>query len=140
VTRLSQETSETPTIPWNKAAVFSFEEPNISMPIEDQSSPFQCEEHAVCVLQHSWIMQHIIVPRTNCEPTYCNGFDQRVARQQLCKHGPTHNNNGGCVFCVHGDVTQRWVVVMWCVSCDACPFLGYVSDRIRLVQGRVSSR
>jgi hypothetical protein len=23
---------------------------------------------------------------------YCIGFDQRVARQQLCKHGPTRNN------------------------------------------------
>jgi hypothetical protein len=23
---------------------------------------------------------------------YCNGFDQRVARQRLCKHGPTRNN------------------------------------------------
>jgi hypothetical protein len=24
-----------------------------------------------------------------------------------------------------------------CVSCDACPFLGYISDIIRSVQGRV---
>jgi hypothetical protein len=23
---------------------------------------------------------------------YCNGFDQRIARQQLCKQGPTRNN------------------------------------------------
>jgi hypothetical protein len=23
------------------------------------------------------------------------------------------NNRGGCVFRVRGDVTQRWVVVMW---------------------------
>jgi hypothetical protein len=30
--------------------------------------------------------------------TYCNGFDQRVARQQLCKHGPTRNNRGSVVF------------------------------------------
>jgi hypothetical protein len=30
---------------------------------------------------------------------YCNGFDQHVARQQLCKHGPTHNNRGSGVFC-----------------------------------------
>jgi hypothetical protein len=29
---------------------------------------------------------------------YCNGFDQRVARQQLCKHGSTRNNSGICVF------------------------------------------
>jgi hypothetical protein len=26
--------------------------------------------------------------------TCCNGFDQRVARQQLCKHGLTRNNTG----------------------------------------------
>jgi hypothetical protein len=31
---------------------------------------------------------------------YCNGFDQRVARQQLCKHGPTRNSRWGCVFYV----------------------------------------
>jgi hypothetical protein len=29
---------------------------------------------------------------------YCNGFDRRIARQQLCKHGPTCKNGGGCVF------------------------------------------
>jgi hypothetical protein len=23
---------------------------------------------------------------------YCNGFDQRVSRQQLCKHGTLRNN------------------------------------------------
>jgi hypothetical protein len=31
---------------------------------------------------------------------YSNGFDQRVARQQLCKHGPTRNNRWGCNFYV----------------------------------------
>jgi hypothetical protein len=31
---------------------------------------------------------------------YYNLFDQRVARQHLCKHGPTCNNRWGCVFCV----------------------------------------
>jgi hypothetical protein len=41
---------------------------------------------------------------------YCNGFDQRFARQQHCKHGPTCNSRGGCFFRVRGDVTQRWVV------------------------------
>jgi hypothetical protein len=30
---------------------------------------------------------------------YFNGFDQRLARQQLCKHSPTRNNRGSCVFC-----------------------------------------
>jgi hypothetical protein len=44
---------------------------------------------------------------------YCNGVDQRVTTQHLYKHGPTRNNRGGCVFCVRGDVTQRWVVVTW---------------------------
>jgi hypothetical protein len=29
---------------------------------------------------------------------YWKGFDQRVARQQLCKHGPTCNNIGENVF------------------------------------------
>jgi hypothetical protein len=31
---------------------------------------------------------------------YCNGFDQRVARQRLRKHGPRRNNIWGCVFYV----------------------------------------
>jgi hypothetical protein len=26
------------------------------------------------------------------EDTYCNGFDQRFARQQLCKHVPTNSH------------------------------------------------
>jgi hypothetical protein len=30
---------------------------------------------------------------------YSNGFYQCVARQQLCKHGPTRNNRGNSVFC-----------------------------------------
>jgi hypothetical protein len=42
---------------------------------------------------------------------YGNVFDQRFAMQQLCKHGPTHNNRGGYAFRVRGDVMQLWVVV-----------------------------
>jgi hypothetical protein len=42
---------------------------------------------------------------------YFNGFNKRVARQQLCKHGPTHKNGGDCFLRLRGDVTQRWVVV-----------------------------
>jgi hypothetical protein len=34
------------------------------------------------------------------ESKYYNWFDQRVARQQLCKYGPTRNNRWGCVFYV----------------------------------------
>jgi hypothetical protein len=38
---------------------------------------------------------------------YYNRFDQCVAGQQFCKHGPTRNNKGGCVFyAVRSD--QRW--------------------------------
>jgi hypothetical protein len=29
---------------------------------------------------------------------YCKGFDQCVARQQLCEHSPTRNNRGSYVF------------------------------------------
>jgi hypothetical protein len=36
---------------------------------------------------------------------YCNGFDQRVARQQLWKHGPTLNNRGNCVFFLSAQLT-----------------------------------
>jgi hypothetical protein len=30
---------------------------------------------------------------------YRNGFDQRVAMQQLSEHSPTRNNRESCVFC-----------------------------------------
>jgi hypothetical protein len=30
---------------------------------------------------------------------FCNEFDQRVAREQLCKNGLIRNNRGSCVFC-----------------------------------------
>jgi hypothetical protein len=30
---------------------------------------------------------------------YCNWFDQCVTRRHLCKHCPTRNNRGSCVFC-----------------------------------------
>jgi hypothetical protein len=60
---------------------------------------------------------------------YCNGFDQRFARQQLRKHGPTRNNRGGCVLRVRGDITTVDIGHVTSVSCDACPFLDYISDR-----------
>jgi hypothetical protein len=39
--------------------------------------------------------------------TYCNRFDQRVARQQLRKHGSARNNRLVCVFYVVR-AEQRW--------------------------------
>jgi hypothetical protein len=39
----------------------------------------------------------------------CNGFDQTVVWQQFCKHGPTRDNRGSCVFHVRSDVTQQWI-------------------------------
>jgi hypothetical protein len=38
---------------------------------------------------------------------FINRFDQRVARQQLCKHGSTPNKRWGCVFYVVR-AEQRW--------------------------------
>jgi hypothetical protein len=59
----------------------------------------------------------LVMSSTVMNYLYFNGFDQRIARQQLCKHGPTRNSRGGCVFRVCGDVTQRWLVCfLWCVS------------------------
>jgi hypothetical protein len=37
---------------------------------------------------------------------YCNRFEQHVARQQHCKHGPTRNHRWGCDFYV-GRAEQR---------------------------------
>jgi hypothetical protein len=42
---------------------------------------------------------------------YCNGFHERVARLQLCKHGPTRNDRGNCVFQVRSDVTREWIEI-----------------------------
>jgi hypothetical protein len=39
--------------------------------------------------------------------SFCNRFDRHVARQQLCKHGPTRNNRWDCVsFVVRAE--QPW--------------------------------
>jgi hypothetical protein len=37
---------------------------------------------------------------------YCNRCDQRIARQQLCKHGSTRNNRSNGVFYVHA---KQWL-------------------------------
>jgi hypothetical protein len=49
----------------------------------------------------------------------CNGFDQRFARQQLCKHGPIRNNRGSCCFCVRGDVKTVDSDHVICVFCSS---------------------
>jgi hypothetical protein len=41
----------------------------------------------------------LLFRRSDQKDCYCNGFDQRVATQQLCKYGPTRNNMGSCAFC-----------------------------------------
>jgi hypothetical protein len=54
-------------------------------------------------------MTRTIIPWNNLclkKYKYCNRFDQRVARQQLSKHGPTCNRSG-CVFYVVR-AEQRW--------------------------------
>jgi hypothetical protein len=94
-------------------------------------------------VRHTFVMTKFLLSlgwRYNSMWLQCNGFDERVARQQFCKHGPTRNSRRGSVLLVRGDVTQLWVVVTWRVTCDACPILGYISDRILSVQERVSSR
>jgi hypothetical protein len=40
----------------------------------------------------------------------CNGIDQHVARQQLCKHGPQHATTEEGVFSVSAVIWQ-WMVV-----------------------------
>jgi hypothetical protein len=40
------------------------------------------------VIIPQWIQVHLIRNREGiASASYCNEFDQRVARQQLCKHG-----------------------------------------------------
>jgi hypothetical protein len=60
-----------------------------SVPIAESIILLSCKEDK---LLYSSIHREIIVVSpfkdwisSKC---YCNGFDQRVARQQLCKHGP----------------------------------------------------
>jgi 23S rRNA C2498 (ribose-2'-O)-methylase RlmM len=54
---------------------------------------------------------------------YCNGFGEGVARQQLCKHGPSCNNIKEAVFSVDPtDTPTDWL------NCDyvMCPFHGSI--------------
>jgi hypothetical protein len=61
--------------------------------------------------------------------TYCNGFYQRVARQQLCKHGPTGNDRGSCFFpCPQWRHAANGGGHVIYVSCGACPFLVLFRD------------
>jgi hypothetical protein len=60
---------------------------------------------------------------TTVNGKYCNGFDQRVARQQLCEHGPTRNNGGTCVFYA---MTSR-------NNGGSCVFYGVTSPTIETV-------
>jgi hypothetical protein len=52
----------------------------------------------------------------------CNGIDHHIARQQLCKHGPTHNNGGTCDF-----------YVMSCNNGGTCVFYVMTSSTIETV-------
>jgi hypothetical protein len=40
-------------------------------------------------------VQKITLMQQDVYVQYCNGFDQRVASQQFCKHGPTDSLDGG---------------------------------------------
>jgi hypothetical protein len=61
---------------------------------------------------------------------YCNGFDQRVARQQLCTHGPTGNNRRSSVFCKSDRRANR--PITWHVfTVSTCPFRGYVTRAVQ---------
>jgi hypothetical protein len=56
-------------------------------------------EPRCCFVVHYSLDGDLVQAETCNECWYCNGFDQRVVTQQLCKHGPTRNNRWGCVFC-----------------------------------------
>jgi hypothetical protein len=47
-----------------------------------------------------WIFSLWITTTAHINGKYCNGFEQRIARQQLCKHNPTRNIRWGSVFYV----------------------------------------
>jgi hypothetical protein len=51
------------------------------------------------IVSVSPILQHVSYLSWLLTLMLCNRFDLRVARQQLCKHGPTRNNRWGCFLC-----------------------------------------
>jgi hypothetical protein len=62
----------------------------------------------------------ILFRRYRCLPSlgkYCNEFNQRVARQQLRKHGQTRNNRGSFVFRIRVDVTTVDNYHVACIFC-----------------------
>jgi hypothetical protein len=42
--------------------------------------------------EHSYCITYVPALWTDIPPPYCIGSDQRIARQRLLKHVPTHNN------------------------------------------------
>jgi hypothetical protein len=55
---------------------------------------------------------------------YWNGIDQPIARQQLCKHGPTRNNRRGCVSMSSAPrpvlLTDQWIRSLTRDTCFLC--------------------
>jgi hypothetical protein len=75
-----------------------------------------------------------VASSVNSATKYCNGIGQRVARQRLCKHTPTRNNGGRCVFCVRGHVTTTvgngHMTCVCCVSVHVPPMDWLDSDHV----------
>jgi hypothetical protein len=55
---------------------------------------------------------------------YCNEFNQLIARQELSKHGSTHNNRGSHVVSRPDQCTDKtgWIAIIWYVfTTGPCP-------------------
>jgi hypothetical protein len=48
------------------------------------------------IYSYDRVISLVLYALSSARSLNCNGSDQRVARQQLCKHDPTPNIRGGC--------------------------------------------
>jgi hypothetical protein len=87
------------------------------------------------VYYHPWLDSESAQPAW-----YCDGFAKAllgngsVSMFQHTRHATIWWKCFLCVYawtvaiqCMPGDVTQQWVAITWCASCDACLCRGYIT-------------
>jgi hypothetical protein len=78
---------------------------------------YEISARIACTLTAIQIMNHLNMSIRSLNSftirgnTYCNGFEQRVARKQLCKHSSSRNNRMNVYRWLLGDSAPMWTAL-----------------------------
>jgi hypothetical protein len=81
---------------------------------------------------HNSIIWHFLKQHLDINRNCIEGFDQRVARQQLCKHSPLlgYAKIEEAVLSVSAVTSTQWIVITWhAFTVGRCPFLGSIGEQ-----------